>query len=139
VFLNLIGNAMQAMPEGGVLGVYVRESTDWTRNLRGTIISILDTGKGIRPEDIRRLFQPFFSTKSTKGTGLGLWISQGIVHKYDGRITCRTYRGGDGCVTCFRVFLPGAATFDQGAMAGDKAGKMEYKVTAGSHDPVLQA
>jgi two-component system, NtrC family, sensor kinase len=138
VFLNLIGNAMQAMPEGGVLGVYVRESIDWTRNLRGTIISILDTGKGIRPEDIRRLFQPFFSTKSTKGTGLGLWISQGIIRKYDGRITCRTYRGGDRCVTCFRVFLPGTATFDQGAMAGDKAGKMDYKMIAGSQDPVLQ-
>ncbi len=138
VFLNLVGNAIQAMPDGGVLGVYVRDSTDWTRNLRGTIISILDTGKGIRPEDLRRLFQPFFSTKSTKGTGLGLWISQGIVQKYDGRITCRTYRGEDGCITCFRVFLPRAATFEQSAMAGDKAGRLEYRMAAGSHDPVLQ-
>ncbi len=139
VFLNLIGNAMQAMPEGGVLGVYAREGTDWTIGLRGTIISILDTGKGIRREDMRQLFQPFFSTKSTKGTGLGLWISQGIIRKYDGRITCRTYRDGDGSVTCFRVFLPGTASFDQLAMAGDKTGKVESKMTAGSHDPVLRA
>jgi two-component system, NtrC family, sensor kinase len=106
VFLNLISNAIQAMPEGGVLGVYVRETTDWTTQRRGTAISILDTGAGIRPEDARRLFQPFFSTKSTKGTGLGLWISKGIIQKYDGRIACRSYRYNRKCVTSFRIFLP---------------------------------
>ncbi len=106
VFMNLIGNAIQAMPEGGVLGVDVRESTDWTRQVRGTAISIVDTGAGIRPEDLRRLFQPFFSTKAAKGTGLGLWISKGIIQKYDGRITCRSLRRGSQCATCFRIFLP---------------------------------
>jgi two-component system, NtrC family, sensor kinase len=106
VFLNLVGNAIQAMPAGGKLRVYVREMTDWTRQRRGTVISILDTGIGIRPEDARRLFQPFFSTKSTKGTGLGLWISKGIVQKYDGTLTCRSYRVNGRSVTCFRVFLP---------------------------------
>lgn len=110
VFLNLIGNAIQAMPEGGVLGVSVREATDWTRNLRGITISILDTGKGIQTEDAHRLFQPFFSTKSIKGSGLGLWISKGIIQKYDGRISCRSFRGQAGCVTSFRVFLPGPRT-----------------------------
>jgi PAS domain S-box-containing protein len=110
VFLNLIGNAIQAMPDGGVLGVYVREATDWTRQVRGTAISILDTGAGIRPEDARRLFQPFFSTKAAKGTGLGLWISKGIIQKYDGRITCRSFRLGENCATCFRVFLPVSGT-----------------------------
>jgi signal transduction histidine kinase len=84
----------------------VRETTDWTRQLRGTAISILDTGAGIRPEDARRLFQPFFSTKSTKGTGLGLWISKGIIQKYDGRIACRSFRHGEQCATCFKIFLP---------------------------------
>ena len=115
VFLNLIGNAIQAMPEGGVLGVFVRESTDWTRKLRGTSISVIDTGNGIHPEATQQLFQPFFSTKSTKGTGLGLWISNGIVQKYDGRITCRSVRRKDGCVTCFRVFFPGSGAYDRGA------------------------
>jgi PAS domain S-box-containing protein len=133
VFLNLIGNAIQAMPDGGVLGIYVRESTDWTTNVRGTMASIIDTGKGIRPEDHGRLFQPFFSTKSTKGTGLGLWISQGIVQKHEGRITCRTFRAGDGCVTCFRVFLPGTAISDQRVMTGEEAGNAEYKRRTGSH------
>jgi PAS domain S-box-containing protein len=106
VFLNLIGNAVQAMPQGGVLGISVREATDFTTGRRGTAVSILDTGVGIRPEDGRHLFQPFFSTKSTKGTGLGLWISKGIVQKYDGRISFRTVRRAGACVTCFRVFFP---------------------------------
>jgi PAS domain S-box-containing protein len=106
VFLNLIGNAVQAMPGGGTLGIYVREANDWVRQRRGTSISILDTGVGIKPEDAKRLFQPFFSTKSTKGTGLGLWISKGIVQKYDGSLTCRSFRTKDGSATCFRVFLP---------------------------------
>ena len=106
VFLNLIGNAIQAMPSGGSLRVFVREATDWTGQRRGVSISIVDTGVGIRPEDSKRLFQPFFSTKSTKGTGLGLWISKGIIQKYDGTLTCRSYRTQGTGVTCFRVFLP---------------------------------
>ncbi|MFP5236901.1 MAG: ATP-binding protein [Acidobacteriota bacterium] len=106
VFLNLIGNAVQAMPSGGTLGVFVHEATDWTRQRRGVSISILDTGVGINPDDAKRLFQPFFSTKSTKGTGLGLWISKGIVQKYDGTLTCRSVRATHGSATCFRVFLP---------------------------------
>jgi PAS domain S-box-containing protein len=106
VFLNLVGNAVQAMPAGGTLGVTVREATDWSLQRRGTIISILDSGVGINPEDAKRLFQPFFSTKSTKGTGLGLWISKGIVQKYDGSLSCRSIRTQHGSATCFRVFLP---------------------------------
>ena len=106
VFLNLVGNAVQAMPNGGTLGVHLREVTEWSGGRRGTAISILDTGTGIQPDDIKRLFQPFFSTKSTKGTGLGLWISKGIIQKYDGTLTCRSFRSRNGNSTCFRVFLP---------------------------------
>ncbi len=106
VFLNLVGNAIQAMPTGGTLRVFVREVTDWTQQRRGIAISILDTGVGIRPEDAKRLFQPFFTTKSTKGTGLGLWISKGIVQKYGGNLSFRSCRINAGCATCFRVLLP---------------------------------
>lgn len=139
VFLNLIGNAIQAMPKGGVLGVRVRESTDWTRSLHGTMISILDTGQGIQPADAGHIFQPFFSTKSTKGTGLGLWISRGIVQKYDGRIICRTLRRGDGSVTCFQVFLPRAGTIERGATSGGEERRTEYKVVANNPDPSVPA
>jgi two-component system, NtrC family, sensor kinase len=125
VFLNLIGNAIQAMPEGGVLAVVVRDAFDWTRDLRGVAISVLDTGNGIHPDATEQLFQPFFTTKSTKGTGLGLWISNGIVQKYDGRISCRSIRRGNGCVTCFRVFLPGSGAQDRSARSEDQPMRVE--------------
>ena len=107
VFLNLIGNAVQAMPEGGRLRLRVREHTDRRTEHRGIAVSISDTGSGIKPEHAKHLFEPFFSTKSTKGTGLGLWISRGIVQKYEGAIHFRSLRGSGGCTTCFQVFLPG--------------------------------
>lgn len=106
MFLNLIGNAVQAMAEGGVLRIRVAEASERTTGRRGVCISITDTGVGIREEDARKLFQPFFSTKSTKGTGLGLWISKGIVQKYDGRLTFKSMKYGGQNITCFQVFLP---------------------------------
>jgi two-component system, NtrC family, sensor kinase len=138
VFLNLIGNAIQAMPMGGKLGISVHESTDWTRNLAGTVVSILDTGNGIQPEDVPRLFQPFFSTKSTKGTGLGLWISKGIIQKYNGRISCRSFRSRSGCVTSFRVFLPSPGSIDRGVRGGGETTRIDYKVATVNRDPILQ-
>ena len=112
IFLNLIGNAIQAMPTGGILRLTVREEIDAVLQRRGVAISIIDTGAGIQPQDAKRLFEPFFSTKSTKGTGLGLWISKGIAQKYDGRISFRSHRNSNGCVTCFRVFLPISGAFN---------------------------
>jgi len=132
VFLNLIGNATQAMPDGGILYIHVLEATDWTRNQRGIMVSIIDTGSGIQPGDAAQLFQPFFSTKSTKGTGLGLWISKGIIQKYDGRINCRSYRSNAECVTCFRVFLPAPRGFDHGVLGGEETNKAERKIIVGS-------
>jgi PAS domain S-box-containing protein len=134
VFLNLIGNAIQAMPDGGVLGVCVRETTDWTRQQRGITISVIDSGNGIQPEDEPRLFEPFFSTKSTKGTGLGLWISKGIIQKYDGRISCRSYRRAGGCVTCFRIFLPGGDLPHTAAGAGADQVQADHKMNANGHE-----
>jgi two-component system, NtrC family, sensor kinase len=112
VFLNLISNAVQAMPHGGVLRLHVNEATDWPTRQRGASISIIDTGFGIKPEDAHRLFEPFYSTKAAKGTGLGLWISKGILQKYSGRISYRTFRSNSDCVTCFRVFIPGNGTLN---------------------------
>jgi two-component system, NtrC family, sensor kinase len=119
VFLNLIGNAIQAMPNGGELRLTVREAYDWQLKRRGISVSIVDTGVGIKPQDSGRLFEPFFSTKSTKGTGLGLWISKGIVQKYEGSISFRSVRSEKGCATCFRVFLPSSTFNLSGASAAD--------------------
>jgi len=109
VFLNLIGNAVQALPEGGRLKVRVVEIANGAGRRQGVRVSILDNGSGIKPEDAKRLFEPFFTTKSAKGTGLGLWISKGIVQKYEGSIRCRSLRLNGGYATCFSVFLPGSS------------------------------
>jgi PAS domain S-box-containing protein len=138
VMLNLIINGIQAMPKGGVLGICVREATDWIRDLHGIAISIVDTGVGIQPEDEHRLFQPFFSTKATKGTGLGLWISKGIVQKYDGRISCRSYRNQGGRTTCFRVFLPVARTVSPIEGVSGEEEKQDRSEISGNHKTELQ-
>jgi PAS domain S-box-containing protein len=127
VFLNLIGNSVQAMPEGGILKIHVGEVTDWTRGEPRTSISIVDTGIGIKAEDAPRLFEPFFSTKSTKGTGLGLWISRGIIQKYDGRISYRSFRNANRCITCFRVLLPIGKSLGAPANGNDEARRQEAK------------
>jgi signal transduction histidine kinase/CheY-like chemotaxis protein len=114
VFLNLIGNAVQAMPQGGRLRLSIREAFDAKLQRRGIAISVTDTGCGVDPEHAKRLFEPFFSTKSTKGTGLGLWISKGIIQKYEGSIHFRSVRQASKCSTCFRVFIPHQST-GQGA------------------------
>ncbi len=107
VFSNLVGNAIDAMPYGGRLVLSVREGTradDPTR--KGVRITIVDSGSGI-PLGVRRnLFAPFYTTKGEKGTGLGLWVSRGIVAKHEGTIhvisSIREGRSG----TAFSVFLP---------------------------------
>ena len=106
VFLNLIGNAIQAMPDGGTLRVRVGESLDRKNQQTQLNISICDTGLGVRPEHAKRVFEPFFSTKAAKGTGLGLWISKGIIQKYEGSIHFRSIPFKGGNITCFRVTIP---------------------------------
>jgi PAS domain S-box-containing protein len=108
VFLNLIGNAMQAMPDGGTLRLHVFASGRRGDRQPGTWVSVCDTGVGIDAEHARHLFEPFFTTKSAKGTGLGLWISKGIIQKYGGSISFRSLRNSGRNITCFQIFLPHA-------------------------------
>ncbi len=107
VFLNLIANAVQAMPAGGRLRLRVRDYVNARTETQGICVYVGDTGSGIDSQHAKQLFEPFFSTKAAKGTGLGLWISKGIVQKYEGTIHFRSVRLGSGSATCFRVFLPG--------------------------------
>ncbi len=110
VFLNLIGNAIQAMPSGGRLRVRLSKSKDRRTGRSGVRASICDTGTGICPEHAKKIFEPFFSTKDAKGTGLGLWISKGIVQKYEGTIRFRSIYNAQGSATCFSVFIPTLST-----------------------------
>ncbi|QCO56151.1 HAMP domain-containing protein [Pseudorhodobacter turbinis] len=97
VVVNLILNAVHAMPNGGVLSVTTTDCEG------GMIFSVADTGTGIPPEVRPRIFDPFFTTKQAQGTGLGLSISQQIVSRAGGQITV-TSTLGEG--SCFNVFLP---------------------------------
>jgi len=108
VFVNLIGNALQAMPDGGLLRVGMRDSSETMQGSRrtGVRVNISDTGVGI-PEKYRdRLFQPFVTTKAEKGTGLGLWVSRGIVQKLGGSMRFRSGKIGGKTRTSFSVFIP---------------------------------
>jgi PAS domain S-box-containing protein len=100
VFLNLLLNAQQSMEKGGRITVH---TSVYEQALQPTIsVQISDTGRGIAEADLARIFEPFFSTR-TKGTGLGLWVTQDIVRHHGGRIeaTSAEDRG-----TTFNVILP---------------------------------
>jgi signal transduction histidine kinase len=102
VFLNIILNALQAMPEGGELTVTTRNRSD--NHIQGIEVEITDTGTGIPKEQQKQIFQPFFTTKE-EGTGLGLAISYGIVQEHNGKIEVDSEVGKG---TTFHVFLPAA-------------------------------
>jgi signal transduction histidine kinase len=106
VLLNLILNGQQAMPDGGTIFVSTRVSRDADPEFLvadSVHIQVRDTGSGIDPELVPHIFEPFFSTKDVRGTGLGLWVSQGIVQAHGGSIKLRS-RAGRG--TVFSVALP---------------------------------
>ena len=106
VFMNLVSNAIQAMPDGGRLRVRIGPAISANGGLSGVRIAICDSGGGVAPENAKHLFEPFFTTKDTKGTGLGLWISRGIVHKYEGVLRFRSRFGESTAYTCFQIVLP---------------------------------
>ena len=78
---------------------------DRHNNRNGVRLTVADTGEGISAEIEPRLFEPFQTTKELTGTGLGLWVSKGIVEKHGGKIRTRTRRGA-GHGTVFTVWLP---------------------------------
>jgi signal transduction histidine kinase len=104
VLLNLILNALEAMPTGGRLGIRTRRAADPTLG-DCVCISVQDTGPGIDAKKVDQLFEPFFTTRE-KGTGLGLFISRKLVTANKGDIRVRGREGGG---TSFDVFLPAAA------------------------------
>jgi C4-dicarboxylate-specific signal transduction histidine kinase len=107
VLINLMINAIQAMPEGGTLTLRTTDQTD-AHGRPGVLTEVCDTGAGLNDTIRERLFSPFFTTKND-GNGLGLWISVGLVERYGGTIQALnrsdTCEGAKGAV--FGVWLPG--------------------------------
>ena len=107
VFSNLLINAIEAVGNDGRIAVRIYESHDWGNRLRpGVRVIVADSGPGIPSELRQRIFDPFFTTKGDKGSGLGLWVSDGIVRKHGGSIRLRSRLAGPYRGTVFSVFLP---------------------------------
>jgi signal transduction histidine kinase len=100
VFLNLVVNAVEAMPEGGTLTIHTRSTGD------AIVTSFTDTGIGIPPENLEKIFQPLFTTK-TKGIGLGLAVSRRLIEANGGTLVVES-RPGEG--STFTVTIPVAAS-----------------------------
>jgi signal transduction histidine kinase len=106
VLNNLVGNAIEAMRTGGRLIIRTRDSTSRRDQRPGIRITIADTGSGMSPEVRERIFEAFYTTKGLSGTGLGLWISKGIVEKHHGRLSVRSSNRPPHTGTVFSLFLP---------------------------------
>lgn len=106
---NLLLNALEAMPAGGHLRIAVHNSSDWKNDRRhriGVRLTIADNGCGIPRSDRGRIFEPFFTTKPEKGTGLGLWVLQGIIAKHEGVMCLRSSDAKSRSGTVISIFLP---------------------------------
>jgi signal transduction histidine kinase len=101
LFLNLLTNASDAMPEGGILKISISLSQE-----KQMVIEVSDTGSGIQPDILTRIMEPFFTTKGEgKGTGLGLSICKRIVEEHEGTIHIES-SGVPGKGTTIRIVLP---------------------------------
>lgn len=113
VVTNLLLNALEAMPEGGTLRVHSRQEGDQVR------VEVRDTGVGIPPDEQRRIFDPFYTTKEALGSGLGLSIAYRILDEHGGEIAVDSAAGQG---SCFTFSLPVRGT----AAAGDDGNVEAY-------------
>jgi signal transduction histidine kinase len=108
IFSNLLVNSLEAVErERGVIKVHSYGCHNLTNTAqRGMRVIVADNGPGIPEETRRQIFLPFFTTKNSKGTGLGLWIVNALVKKYGGSVHLRSSVRRPRTGTCFSVFLP---------------------------------
>lgn len=121
IFTNLISNAIDATQADGKLSIRVRPGRDLLSNRYGYRIVIADNGPGIPNEALKKVFDPFYTTKGEKGTGLGLWITHQLVRKHGGSIKLRSrHSANEGPTgTVFSIWLPLRPEFTNGMNSGD--------------------
>jgi signal transduction histidine kinase len=113
VFLNIILNAFQAMADGGTLTITTGRTTRDEREF--VRIDVADTGSGIPPQILEKIFSPFFTTKA-QGTGLGLPICSKLIHLHNGEIRVASDDHG----TVFTIELPACSGYDDAALRSDR-------------------
>jgi PAS domain S-box-containing protein len=109
VISNLIANAIYAMPAGGILSLSVDDAED---SSDGIVLTFEDDGVGIAADDLPRVFEAFFTTRSTIGTGIGLFVAKQFVEGHGGRIEIESKIEPENHGTAVRVFLPGCTAYD---------------------------
>lgn len=107
VLSNLISNAIDALhATGGRLLLRSREATHWKTLQKGVVLTVADTGSGMSKATMKNIYEAFFTTKGIGGTGLGLWISAGIIARHHGALRVRSSQGNMHRGTVFTIFLP---------------------------------
>ncbi|HEX8072773.1 MAG TPA: PAS domain S-box protein [Pyrinomonadaceae bacterium] len=119
VFVNLILNALEAMPRGGAVECRARAEGDWL------VAEIADTGPGIPVELRGRIFEPFFTTKGPQGSGLGLAVSYGIIKRHGGLIEVAS---GPGAGTTFTLRFPARRPEDDATAAAARRALPQARV-----------
>jgi signal transduction histidine kinase len=103
VISNLIANAIYAMPGGGTLSISV---SDTTTPAEGVSLNVADNGEGIAPHVLPKVFDAFFTTRTTVGTGIGLFVAKNFVEGHGGKITIESHTQSEKHGTTVRIFLP---------------------------------
>lgn len=106
VFTNVLVNAIEAAGNMGSISISLHRSPSEELLPAGVVVEVADTGQGFAAPSLEHLFQPFFTTKGDQGTGLGLWVSMGIVQKHGGTIRVRNGRPGELPGAHVSVYLP---------------------------------
>jgi len=121
VFSNLLVNSLDAVNDGGTIKIRVSTGRALENGRRHVRVTFADNGQGIPVNSRARLFEPFYTTKGTVGTGLGLWVSKQIIDKHDGTICVRSRIGESNPGTVFSIVLPAepATLVQRGTTAGD--------------------
>jgi PAS domain S-box-containing protein len=104
VFSNITANAIEAMPNGGVLSISVRKLMSASGDGIQTIIR--DNGRGIEKEHLEKVFEPFFTTKGNLGTGIGLWVAKQLVEKRGGQISIASTTEAGNSGSTVTIFIP---------------------------------
>lgn len=115
VISNLMMNSIYAMQTGGILSISVEDAAD---SPDGIVLTIQDNGVGIAEADLPRVFEAFFTTRSTVGTGIGLFVAKQFIEGHGGQIELESRQGGENHGTTVSIFLPVSTTY---ASAGDGA------------------
>jgi signal transduction histidine kinase/ActR/RegA family two-component response regulator len=148
VLMNLALNARDAMPDGGCLtletqqvvvnGEY-RRAHPWAKPGRYVLLTVTDTGRGMPPEIVERVYEPFFTTKGkSEGTGLGLAVTWGIVNQHGGMVHCYSELG---LGTSFKIYLPAAevAASDVGSKVAGAVPRGSERVLVADDQPQVLA